>query len=579
MSPNNSNRTAILPKFELEFPNKNHVFFNSHNRVKGRVELQFVAEALDVTAITVGFKGDCTLTQGQAGDEGVPVRKQSKKDGGDSNAERRDTKSEALFKYSATVFNSKKSCDFPEGYLLEYPLDYKLPVDLKTLPSSCESLVLDGGALTGDISVTYEIFVKVEYLHNKSRNDGTYIEFLCPIKFQAVTVSQDSVSLFVDPIKTVSHSYVYQNKHKMLFPDPILGGVISAKNHGGGRTKFKKKYLGGLFPGDAGTLKDIPLKLSLAIPSSFDVDRPIGDLRLRIESTQEKFTDEDLGYNGMSTKLGFFEIESITVTLLQYISTTTTERTPLLYTIVSTSLLEEKKFGGNRPVIDLYKFKYDPETKTRYLNTNLIHFLQQKSTLSQKLKQPVINKIKLDDLFTCQNTIKIDITIGTGQQLRRSTMNKKDTHVFSFTKHDITFKMACDTFRSPLCDVNQIEPSSYSSPTDLATTRNSKSPNSPTSPELSLEGTRLATPNSNPADKSTKERFFRTGPVVYTSPSSFYSRWYDISSQSVKFSEFGFRGGVKNSNNDNWTYGSITAFLTAYSLSHNTAGIAGIGGS
>ncbi|GMF08144.1 unnamed protein product [Ambrosiozyma monospora] len=96
----------------------------------------------------------------------------------------------------------------------------------------------------------------------------------------------------------------------MLLPDHILGGVISAKNHGG-PAKFKKKYWGSLFSGETETTKDIPLRLSLDIPSSFDFDRPIGDLPLRIESTHEKFTVEDLGYNGMSTKLGFFEIESI----------------------------------------------------------------------------------------------------------------------------------------------------------------------------------------------------------------------------------------------------------------------------
>ncbi|GME82077.1 unnamed protein product [Ambrosiozyma monospora] len=156
MFSNNSNKTAILPRFELEFPNKNHVFSNHHNRVKGRVELQFVAETSDVTAITVGFKGDCTLIQGQSSAGDASDKKKSKKDDKDS----RDTKSETLFQYSTTVFNSKKPVDFPEGYVLEYPLDYSLPVDEKTLPSSCESFGLESGVLSGTVFVTYELFVR-----------------------------------------------------------------------------------------------------------------------------------------------------------------------------------------------------------------------------------------------------------------------------------------------------------------------------------------------------------------------------------------------------------------------------------
>ncbi|GMG30749.1 unnamed protein product [Ambrosiozyma monospora] len=573
MFSNNSNKTAILPRFELDFPNRTHVFSNHYNRVKGKVELQFVAEASDITAITVGFKGDCTLIQSQSGDEHASDKKKSKKDDKNSLANPRDTKSETLFQYSTTVFNSKNPVDFPEGYVLEYPLDYKLPVDEKPLPSSCESFVLESGVLKGNFFATYELFVKIEYLHSKIRKDPTYIEFLCPIKFQALTVSQDSESLFVDPITTVSDSYVYQNKRKMFLPDHILGGVISAKSHGG-PAKFKKKYWGSLFSGETETTKDIPLKLSLDIPSSFDFDRPIGDLPLRIESNQEKFTIEDLGYNGMSTKLGFFEIESISVSLLQSVSMTVTEKTPPLYNIVSTPLFEEKKFGGNRPVIDLYKFKYDPETKTHYLNTNLNHFLQQDTTLFQKLKHPIINKIKLGDLFSCQNTIKIDISVGTGQQqLGRSTMNKKDTNVFSFIKQDVIFEMSFDpSFASSASsgNGNQLEPPSYSAATDPTTngtgTSTGKTPRpsaSAASLQLPFGGTTHTMPKSYSLCGSINEQLFKVRPVVYTASSLFYSRWYDVSTHSVKvlnYNGFGFSGGVRNSNNDHWAIASTVAF-------------------
>ncbi|GME85520.1 unnamed protein product [Ambrosiozyma monospora] len=119
-------------------------------------------------------------------------------------------------------------------------------------------------------------------------------------------------------------------------------------------------------------------------------------------------------------------------------------------------------------------------------------------------------------------------------------------------------------------NTNQLEPPSYASATESTTNGNGKSPRpsaSAASLQLPLGGTTHTMPKSNSVGGSINEQLFKVRPVVYTASSLFYSRWYDVSSHSVKVlspNGFGVSGGVRNSNNDNWAVASNAAFAAAF---------------
>lgn len=206
-------------------------------------------------------------------------------------------------------------CSFAEGEKIKYNFEFEFPDDVY-LPSSCANF----GNIDGDISFSYELYVEI-YKYGKilTTRSKKYSSFRMPVTFQSG----------MDPLlpKSITNlnyiqSHTFQDKVKKFYYDEVTKALIPSslnKNHT--KTKFIRQLWNTNYKSTnyRQFTKSLPISLDFSLRSAIDLSLPFSsqislalfsDLKsVGISSNKSK----DFVFNGQSTNLGLFKVESLTV--------------------------------------------------------------------------------------------------------------------------------------------------------------------------------------------------------------------------------------------------------------------------
>ncbi|GME79706.1 unnamed protein product [Ambrosiozyma monospora] len=463
-----SNKDRILPKFEIDFPSKNQIFSPQFNKVKGRVSLKFVDEATKVVSIDIGIKGDIRTHQTNSSKAAPP-------------SQRKRARFDVLFNKSFNAFTSKQDhTDFPEGYILDYPFNLEIPADKSiSLPSSCDNFGGTSKNFAAHISVKYELYVRVQYTTTVKKN-STFLDFLVPLKFQGDS-DVDTHRSSVGDISIPSHnesssqlnsiisgvtghfqntdksfklkdSHVFKEKNKVYLPDRHLGGLIENKMTGGA-ANYMKKYWDEEQAAAITLCRNMQLSVLVDTPKYLAFDHSLAGIPVKFEVPLSSCNPDDLSFNGMSTKLGYFELESVELSLIQKFRLAVNSEAIEPFEDAEETQLFKVRYPL-KPSFDVKDFQIDEQRRVYYKNTTLGEFLKDRTSILDSIKVPIVNNARLGDFFSCHNTIKLVFTIGTGEQQDRKQVQQYTSKRFEFTspKSEFTYSTStrfCGGFYTP----------------------------------------------------------------------------------------------------------------------------------
>lgn len=206
------------------------------------------------------------------------------------------------------------SFTFEEGEKINYNFEFKFP-DCLFLPSSCKNF----GNIDGDITVTYEIFVEIYRFGGLKNKPKRYLLYKVPIGWQSgvdpnlsktiTTLSYLKIDIFKDKLK----KFYYDETTNALIPTSIN------KSHSS--TKFIRKLWNNDYKSEnySNFTKSIPLGMDFSIRSIIELSEPFSSqisLKFNVDLKSIGIMDnkgKEFVFNGQSTKLGNFQIESLLI--------------------------------------------------------------------------------------------------------------------------------------------------------------------------------------------------------------------------------------------------------------------------
>ncbi|GME75954.1 unnamed protein product [Ambrosiozyma monospora] len=362
---------VLVPSFVINYPNKHKIFDKHSNKVKGQAEIYFHRPCSGVTSIELGFKGDLR--------EHLPVVVVKK----GKSVHRKtslNTKIGILFNDSHTVFpenpNGGESVSVAEDTVLKFPVDFEFPAKEHDLPTSCNSW-------RQLVTVRYELYLRLSFKDRLGKI--SYTDFLCPLKFQGGSLQEVQ-----EKRPSLPGRYVFENKRILFEPDANGNMTPTINKPSKGLSKFMKK-------GKSKT-KDVDLSLNLDLNPNINMLSRVFDTPITIKCLS-KLKPELLQHNGKSTKLGYFEIESMQLVLkvVEY------SREIIIF---------DEKFQI-KPAFDLKDFQNGSITTTiNELNPENPH---KNETFMDILQKPVITQNSLSKHLAPKFAIQAKLKIGMGE--------------------------------------------------------------------------------------------------------------------------------------------------------------------
>ncbi|GME98809.1 unnamed protein product [Ambrosiozyma monospora] len=272
---------SIVPTFVIKYPNEHQIFDKYSNKVNGQAEIYFHKPCSGIKSIVLGFKGDLR--------ERPPVA--------DSKHFTVDNKIGILFDYSETVFPENSNDDsllIPEDTALKFPIEFEFPSKDHDLPTSCNSW-------RDIITVRYEVYLRLMFKDPSGK--VSYTDFLCPLKFQGGSFQKKMKKNALQ----AGHC-LFKNKKMLLEPDgnEKMVPVEYTASKGKGLSKILKSR--------NPKSKDIELSISIDLTPNINVLSRVFETPITIKC-MTKLKPEMLQYKGESTKLGYFEIEAMQISL------------------------------------------------------------------------------------------------------------------------------------------------------------------------------------------------------------------------------------------------------------------------
>lgn len=216
---------------------------------------------------------------------------------------------------STTPTESTKTYSFSQGEKLGGDYEFDFPNGVY-LPSSYSNF----GNINGEVSIFYKVFVHVYRVGGLiTKKPKIYTSFTIPILYQS---GQDPLANRIDQTLNYDQSMIFDNKVKKFYYDQETNALIPTsmnKNHK--KTKFIRKLWNNDYKNENynNMTKSLPLSVDFSVRSVFNLHEPFSsqfvltlltDLNsVGIESNQST----DFVFNGQSTNLGLFQIESLLV--------------------------------------------------------------------------------------------------------------------------------------------------------------------------------------------------------------------------------------------------------------------------
>ncbi|KAG0676037.1 hypothetical protein C6P40_001327 [Pichia californica] len=300
-------------------------------------------------------------------------------------------------KYSFDTFTIPQNQSFTKGFSFTIPND-------KFLPSSCPKITNFGDEFSISYLIYIEIYTIGGLLPKKPKLSQTFTK---PIYFQSSmdkilfqnsnslqdVLNYPRIQIFDDKIK----KFYYDEKSNALIPSSLT------ENHS------KTRFIRSLWNDDykksnyKNITKSIPLEMNFSLNASFNIYAPlisqfntilITDLKsIGIDSNQSK----DFVYNGQSTHLGVFKIESFKISV-SYKTVVKCQYRTLNFSNKKT--IFETKFKDLE--IDIRNFQYDKENENYKINFLPEQLINQTNGL---LNKSIVNLTEYETIL-CTGSIE-----------------------------------------------------------------------------------------------------------------------------------------------------------------------------
>ncbi|GMG56299.1 unnamed protein product [Ambrosiozyma monospora] len=221
----------------------------------------------------------------------------------------------------------------------------------------------------------------------------------------------------------------------------------------GGAANYMKKYWDEEQAAGITLCRNMQLNVLVDTPRYLALDRSLASLQVKFEVPLSSCNPDDLSFHGMSTKLGFFELESVELSLIQTFKVAVNSEAIEPFEDSEETQLFKVRYPL-KPSFDVKDFQIDEQKRVYYKITTLGEFIKDKTSILDSMKVPVVNNARLGDFFSCHNTIKLVFTIGTGEPQDRKQVQQYTSKRFEFTspKSAFTFSSSsrfCGGFYTP----------------------------------------------------------------------------------------------------------------------------------
>ncbi|OUT24780.1 hypothetical protein CAS74_001171 [Pichia kudriavzevii] len=288
--------------------------------------------------------------------------------------------------------------DFNKGDKVKSKFCFEFPNTL-WLPSSCRQY----GDIDGDITIAYAIYVDIYKLGKITGKPKVQDRFRSIITYQGG--KDPCVPKGISNLK-YTESELFHHKVKKFYYDEAANALIPSsitKSHS--KTRFIRRLWDDNYKSETfkNITKDIPLAINFSVGSILDMNEPfssymqlklISDLRsVKLESNQTT----DFVFNGQSTCLGRFEIESLTVGKINHIRLQCYQH---IMGVINETPLLRVKFSDL--VTDIKDFSYSKEEGTYYYDVPVDKLIQ---CADIDLNQP-LSRLLGDRTIQCSGSIQ-----------------------------------------------------------------------------------------------------------------------------------------------------------------------------
>lgn len=319
--------------------------------VKGNLSVKFEKQVQKIYSITYGLIGTVFATTREDRILGQDLLFTS------SSNFYKDSRNIILDEQHRNLFNHKglKLFTYGPNAKLETDFEFEFPDDVY-LPSSCTGLC----EFDGSLGIYYAINVTVfKYKGFLTKKPQIYLSSSTPIIYQSGILKSNPTK----PMINFFNSVIFKNKVKKFYFDGNHNALIPCpldRSHS--RSKFMRK----IWDSNYRTVnynimtKSIPLCLYMGLNSYFNLTQPIIDqFSVKLVSDLKSVgidsnRSTDFVFNGQSTNLGVFHINSLSVRLLYEIDIKCFLAEVVLY---CRQYMFKVKF--NKLIVDVKDFKYD----------------------------------------------------------------------------------------------------------------------------------------------------------------------------------------------------------------------------
>ncbi|GMG40546.1 unnamed protein product [Ambrosiozyma monospora] len=277
--------------------------------------------------------------------------------------------------------------------------------------STCTSLVLDSRKSSNSSNSKFPVVASISNDVNNTPAPVENKKKKSPYSFDSCLLASDSV--------------IFQRKWRQFIPAPNgLPGLIpnttssSPLSSSSSSSPTKKKLFNGPKFGVVGLKssfdKDVTLNMHMMIPKELNiVDFKLCQLPLLIE-TPDLFEPGDLKVDGMSTKLGHFNIEKIEVHMTQKCNIL-----GITQSVIIPLFTQNFTGSSNKPEFDIANFQRNQISGVRFLNTTLGEFISDERTLlemrSNNNSNPLMPSMSLPDsaFIVGKTVIHVGIHVST----------------------------------------------------------------------------------------------------------------------------------------------------------------------
>lgn len=276
---------------------------------------------------------------------------------------------------------------FTPGESIEYPFNLQIPNELY-LPSTCNEF----GNRTATISINYNVYAEVyKYGSILTSRTKMHSSLRVPIIYQAAMnrVLRQPMEVQLLPYEK---SEVFKNKVKKFYFDEKINALVpSAITKPHSKTRFIRQIWNDNYREETylKITKSIPLKVSMLVASAFDMNEPLYTQWLLgifpdLASIGIASNDTtDFVFNGQSTNLGLFKIESLKIEALNTLHLQCKHHQmtdEIKYSILEIEFkdvfFDIKDFTFNSD-FNSYAYKVPPELLTKNANIDITQTLNQ----------------------------------------------------------------------------------------------------------------------------------------------------------------------------------------------------------